>query len=435
MRITKKLTALVLALLVVLCPVSVPLATEGFAAPEVVLQAQADKTEVLPGDIVTLTYSFDQAVNLRGFGLEYTYDRTAFEAVSGEWASVIHSNAILTAVDPNGCAAVFAAEEKFDISAEEAVFTLTLKATDVACGEAYEVLVETSELLPTVSQPFAIQGAHSFDNACDEICNACLQKVRDAKHVYDDPYDAECNECKLVRELPTYVHKAHRTDSVTVSVSVSEAIGTQGFGLDFLNAYDRDVFEWVDGDWNQTIKSLALLSSTHPDGEAVFVAAEPVELFGEVFSFTLKVKEDAVFGDYDVLVGVSSSEQVKISTTAVMVHGSADTDETAFDAENHWKICSVCGKKDENSVKKHVFDSEEDCDCSDCAYTKYVLGDLDGNKEVDLNDAIYLLYHVNFSASYPVNQPVDFDGDGEANLNDAIYLLYHVNFPSSYPLH
>ena len=62
-------------------------------------------------------------------------------------------------------------------------------------------------------------------------------------------------------------------------------------------------------------------------------------------------------------------------------------------------------------------------------------GDLDESGEVDLNDAIYLLYHVNFPGSYPVNQSVDFDGSGKADLNDAIYLLYHVNFPSSYPLH
>ena len=62
-------------------------------------------------------------------------------------------------------------------------------------------------------------------------------------------------------------------------------------------------------------------------------------------------------------------------------------------------------------------------------------GDVDGVDGVDLNDAIYLLYHVNFADTYPVNQTCDFDGNGEVDLNDAIYLLYHVNFPSSYPLH
>ena len=62
-------------------------------------------------------------------------------------------------------------------------------------------------------------------------------------------------------------------------------------------------------------------------------------------------------------------------------------------------------------------------------------GDVDGNGEVDLDDAIYLLYHVNFKDTYPVNQPVDFNGDSKEDLDDAIYLLYHVNFKDTYPLH
>ncbi len=62
------------------------------------------------------------------------------------------------------------------------------------------------------------------------------------------------------------------------------------------------------------------------------------------------------------------------------------------------------------------------------------LGDLDENGEVDLSDAIYLLYYVNFPSNYPINQSVDFNNDGNSDLNDAIYLLYHVNFPANYPL-
>ncbi len=62
-------------------------------------------------------------------------------------------------------------------------------------------------------------------------------------------------------------------------------------------------------------------------------------------------------------------------------------------------------------------------------------GDIDASGKVDLNDAIYLLYHVNFPGSYPVDQEIDFDGSGNTDLSDAIYLLYHVNFPNKYPLH
>ena len=62
-------------------------------------------------------------------------------------------------------------------------------------------------------------------------------------------------------------------------------------------------------------------------------------------------------------------------------------------------------------------------------------GDVDGNGQIEINDAIYLLYHVNFEEDYAVNQLVDFDGNGELEIADAIYLLYHVNFEEDYPLH
>ena len=54
----------------------------------------------------------------------------------------------------------------------------------------------------------------------------------------------------------------------------------------------------------------------------------------------------------------------------------------------------------------HVFDSSDDLICNACSYERppYILGDVDGNGEVDLSDAIYLLYHVNFKDTYPVNE-------------------------------
>lgn len=65
----------------------------------------------------------------------------------------------------------------------------------------------------------------------------------------------------------------------------------------------------------------------------------------------------------------------------------------------------------------------------------FIPGDVDGNNVLELDDAIYLLYHINFKDSYRVNQPVDFDGNNAEELDDAIYLLYHVNFKEDYPLH
>lgn len=79
--------------------------------------------------------------------------------------------------------------------------------------------------------------------------------------------------------------------------------------------------------------------------------------------------------------------------------------------------------------------------CIDCCaeyskeYIEYQRGDLNGDGEVNKNDAIYLLYSVLFgSEAYPQNQSCDFDADGQTNKNDAIYLLYHVLFDGAYPI-
>ena len=84
---------------------------------------------------------------------------------------------------------------------------------------------------------------------------------------------------------------------------------------------------------------------------------------------------------------------------------------------------------------KVSYTNDKDTDCNKCGFVRFTKGDVDRVEGVDLNDAIYLLYHVNFKDTYPVGQPVDFDGSGTVDLNDAIYLLYHVNFKDTYPLH
>ena len=434
MRNAKKMIALLLMLLAVLTSAIVlPLATTGFAVDEMILESKVEGGKITYGENFTVTVSLDQPVETQGFGLDYTaaFDRNVFQVVEGEWSAEIAANSKLSAA--NDDRAVFVFEENEEVSGE--IFTLILKPTDaILCETPYEIKLSTSSLLSTTAVGVTVVMEHSFDNGCNEVCNVCQQKIRDTKHVYDDLRDAECNECHYVREIPTYAHTAHRGDTVTVTVSLTEAIRAQGFGLDFLNAYDREIFQWVSGDWSESIKAVALLAGTNPDRDAVFAAEELTEISGDVFTFRLKVKEDAVFDDHIVTVGIAGVSDAKLSTTGVTVHGSLDSDETAFDDESHWKICSVCGLKDNNTVKPHVFDGEEDVACDVCGFTKYIRGDVDNNKTVDLDDAIYLLYHVNFSDTYPINQSCDFDGNGTADLDDAIYLLYHVNFPDTYPL-
>lgn len=87
----------------------------------------------------------------------------------------------------------------------------------------------------------------------------------------------------------------------------------------------------------------------------------------------------------------------------------------------------------------HVYDDHKDAVCNVCGKARatgddFISGDLDHDEEVTVEDAIYLLYHVNFSGKYPVTQDVDYDKSGKVDLEDVFYLLYSLNFPDRYPL-
>ena len=63
-----------------------------------------------------------------------------------------------------------------------------------------------------------------------------------------------------------------------------------------------------------------------------------------------------------------------------------------------------------------------------------IIGDLDGDGQINNNDVAYLLWHTLFPEDYPISDPADFDGDGKVNNNDVAYLLWHTLFPEDYPL-
>ena len=103
------------------------------------------------------------------------------------------------------------------------------------------------------------------------------------------------------------------------------------------------------------------------------------------------------------------------------------------DVTSHWHECECGGKSDEEA---HIYDNEFDENCNACSYTRVVCekGDVNGDGDVDTDDAIYLLRHTLLQSEYPVNQSVDFDGSGKVDTDDAIYLLRHTLLPSEYPL-
>lgn len=156
------------------------------------------------------------------------------------------------------------------------------------------------------------------------------------------------------------------------------------------------------------------------------------------------LREDASPLPVTVIDGVSTSHNYSAQDKNAESHwmkcsDCGNVDETSREAHKHDnacdKICNVCGE--EREVPDHVYDDADDLICNECGHERppYIPGDVDNDGDVDMDDAIYLLFHVNFPASYSINQPANFDGLGEVDMDDAIYLLFHVNFPASYPLH
>lgn len=79
-----------------------------------------------------------------------------------------------------------------------------------------------------------------------------------------------------------------------------------------------------------------------------------------------------------------------------------------------------------------VFAFAETGSCTDCS----ARADVDQSGLVDSDDAICLLFHINFPQSYPLRETfaVDIDLNGVIDSDDAIYLLFHANFPDTYYL-
>jgi len=416
MRTTKKKTSFLLAILLVLILLTaIPLATQGFAADAPTLKTTVYPERVSQNGTFTVTVSLAEKVTTRGFGLDFetAYDHTAFEWVGGDWSDDIKAQSVM-APTIAGAHAAFTTLEAMDVSG--VIYTFVLKPVgSFTCRDSAPIKVTSSNVFPTEAQGDTV------------LFN----------HIYDNPADAICNSCDFVRALPTYVHALHRGDEVTVSVTLDKAVESTGFGLDLLYAYDHERFEWISGDWCETVTDGALLQKTNAGSEAAFATDEPIALSGEIFSFVLKVKEDAPFGDYDVVVTPRGNlADAKLSTTAITVHECTPSATASYDGESHWYSCITYGCTAQLAKTPHVFENEEDTKC-DCGYEKrdYLLGDTDGNGKVDMDDAIYLLFHYSFPEGYPIQQPTNYDGIGLTDMDDAIYLLFHYSFPEGYPLH
>ena len=182
--------------------------------------------------------------------------------------------------------------------------------------------------------------------------------------------------------------KVRPGDEFTISVSFENFPAVKS--LAFSNViYDHNALELIDAEWKVANTVMARWDENTGKGVAAFSSAQNIN--GVVFQLSFKAKDAATDGNY----------QISITADA------KDASNNAIDNVVNAGIITV------QSV---------------------LLGDLNGDDQVNDEDAIYLLFYTFFPEDYPLNQEGDFNGDGMVNDEDAIYLLFYTFFPEDYPL-
>ncbi len=245
--------------------------------------------------------------------------------------------------------------------------------------------------------------------------------------------------------------------------------------------FDSSVFEIVDGQWK--IEDAVIANYNTANKTAVATVAEDTDINGIIFELTLKIKDDAPAGDYDISCTIAAKkkspaggeENVKIALTNFtydtsvfeLVGGEWRVDESIIaDWDDNNDIAAVAFGDNQNvngiifELTFKVIDPAKEgdyyvgCDIIARSKTPYgaedqvpvkvtngkitvspvIKGDTDGNGVINSDDAIYLLYHTFLPDMFPANQDCDFDGNGYINSDDAIYLLYYTFLPDLFPL-
>ena len=337
------------------------------------------------------------------------------------------------------------------------------------------------------------QQEHTYTNVCDDTCDVCGEKRVVSNHDYSNACDTTCNVCGTTRTTNhDYSLRDKNTETHWLKCSVCGAIDeTTRNAHKYKNACDADcdvcgemrvvdphVFSVQDKNaaehWMRcSVCSIIDESSRKAHGfdnacdatcdECGYVRAVSHDYTSQNKNAEAHWLKCSVCDDIDVSSreihcydNICDADCNECGYMREVIHDYSESEQSSTE---HWTKCTICGKIDEDHRENHDFDNACDATCDECGYTRqvpdhvyddaedlvcnvcgyerpsYIPADLDGDEGVTIDDAIYLLFHVNFQDYYPVNQPVDFDGDSDVDMDDAIYLLFHVNFQDQYPLH
>ena len=197
-------------------------------------------------------------------------------------------------------------------------------------------------------------------------------------------------EYKATMTLSDVSGRQGETVKVIVSLKTDEIINTIGI-RDI--TYDTSVLTFAGFSDYEELQSLCQLSQFDESKMAVVAALKEKQIFdGEVCTLNFTINENAGEGD------------------------------VAVNAVSHIKL-------DGDVIATEVVPAT-------VSITLQMLGDMNLNDVVDMNDAILLLQYSMFPDLYPIGYKgsVDFTKDGVVDMNDAILLLQYSMFPDLYPI-
>ena len=176
-------------------------------------------------------------------------------------------------------------------------------------------------------------------------------------------------------------------------------------------------------------------------------ASEPVDYTPEKDKYTIiySVGKDNASGMYGIVAIVGADDNAIIDTSNL--DNIYYIDQTSADAAGNITFKEFTPKgvapSADNYLESTVYIGGPGFDTAEkIGYLRkgeaiaYLLGDIDGSEEVDIDDAILLLQYSIFPDLYPIEYAgnVDFDKSGEIDIDDAILLLQYSIFPDLYPI-
>lgn len=142
--------------------------------------------------------------------------------------------------------------------------------------------------------------------------------------------------------------------------------------------------------------------------------------------------------------GTNTKKDVSIQSSVDMFYylvdqpAGAETEYTVSIKNNGQKMLSVTLLKicDDPNAAFTELTKEDIEDILEEIYGKVesILGNIDDDGDVDVDDVLALLWNVLFPEDYPIDAEADFDGNGSVDVDDVLSLLWFVLFPEDYPL-